>query len=297
MPANSNGRANLHLHTTFSDGERSPAEVVAAHARAGFPVIALTDHDTLAGLDALAPEAEWMSRQSIRVLPGVELSIEDDPDRGLIEVHLLGYAFDAGSPALRKRLQQASDEREAQKQETVRRLQAAGYPVSWEAVRSRARGNVGKPHIVATIEAARPGQSREALYAAMGPGGIAHVPRARDLSLDEGVALLRGASGVPVLAHPGVYQYVEDLELLFRTCAEAGVLGLEVTYPQDPRDPYGPGSQRKIDRFAAVAQRYGWVQTGGDDFHGPTVTPLIRLAEWTSTPASAADALLELAGR
>lgn len=294
MPANSNGRANLHLHTTFSDGERPPAEVVAAHARAGFTVISLTDHDTLAGLDSLErlPEASPM-----RILPGVELSIEDDPGRGLVEVHLLGYAFDPHDAALRTRLWQASQEREAQKQETVRRLQAAGYAVTWEAVRGRARGNVGKPHIVAAIEAAHPDVSREALYALMGPGGAAHVPRARDLPLEEAVALLARAGGVPVLAHPGVYDHVPDLEVLFATCAAAGVRGLEVTYPQDPRDPYGPGSRRKMESFASVAQRFGWIQTGGDDFHGPTVTPLIRLAAWTATPASAADALLQLTAR
>ena len=297
MPANSNGRANLHLHTTFSDGERTPAEVVAAHARAGFRVIALTDHDTLAGLDALTPESEWIDRQALRVLPGVELSIEDDPARGLVDVHLLGYGFDPHNPVLRERLSQASQEREAQKQETVRRLQAAGYPVTWDAVRSRARGNVGKPHIVATIEAAQKGVNREALYAVMGPGGIAHVPRARDLPLEEAIALLRTAGGVPVLAHPGVYDHVPDLAVLFETCATAGVRGLEVTYPQDPRDPYGPGSRQKMAQFAAVAERYGWIQTGGDDFHGPAVTPLIRLAEWSETPASAADALVQLAGR
>lgn len=297
MPANSNGRANLHLHTTFSDGERTPAEVVAAHARAGFRVVALTDHDTLAGLDALGPAWDRHDRDSIQVLPGVELSIEDDPGRGLVDVHLLGYAFDPRSPVLRERLAQASQEREAQKRETVRRLQAAGYAVAWDAVRSRARGNVGKPHIVATIEAAQPGVSREALYAEMGPGGVAHVPRARDLPLEEAIALLQEAGGVPVLAHPGVYDHVPDLAALFETCAAAGVRGLEVTYPQDPRDPYGPGSERKMQQFAAIAERYGWIQTGGDDFHGPTVTPLIRLAEWSETPASAADALLHLAGR
>jgi len=151
--------ANLHLHTIFSDGELAPNEVIRAHAAAGFAAIAITDHDTLAGLDAVGA----LDSHGLQIIPGVELSIEDDPPRGLIEVHLLGYAFRLDDARLRKRLEAASQAREAQKVETVRRLAAAGYPITWEDVRGRARGNVGKPHIVAAIEAARPEVAREHL--------------------------------------------------------------------------------------------------------------------------------------
>jgi predicted metal-dependent phosphoesterase TrpH len=284
----SNGRANLHLHTTFSDGELPPADVVRAHAIAGFSVIALTDHDTLAGIDALG----GLGGQGIPIVSGVELSIEDEPRRGLVDAHVLGYGFNLHDRRLRRRLHQASEMREAQKRETVRRLASAGFKIDWDAVRSRARGNVGKPHIVAAIEAAQPDVNREDLYAMMGPGGAAHVPRAKDLTLEEAVEIITGAGGVAVLAHPGVYKHVADLDLLFHTSAKAGVLGLEVTYPQAPEDPYGPKTAALIERFARAAASYGWVATGGDDFHGPTVTPLIRLAQWTATPASCVEDLL-----
>jgi 3',5'-nucleoside bisphosphate phosphatase len=284
----SNGRANLHLHTIFSDGELPPAEIVTAHAAAGFEVIALTDHDSVAGIDAIG----GLEAHGVRMISGVELSIEDEPTRGLVDAHLLGYGFALNNRRLRHRLAEASEAREAQKRETVTRLAAAGFVVDWEAVRARARGNVGKPHIVAAIEAAQPGVAREDLYALMGPGGAAHVPRATELSLDQAVALVTAAGGVTVLAHPGVYDHVPDLEVLFRTCAVAGVLGLEVTYPQAPDDPYGPKSAALMDRFQKTAASYGWVATGGDDFHGPRVTPRIRLAAWTATPASCVDELL-----
>jgi predicted metal-dependent phosphoesterase TrpH len=284
----SNGRANLHLHTVFSDGELEPDAVVAAHAAAGFSAIALTDHDTLAGIDALG----GLEGRPLRMIPGVELSIEDEPRRGLVDTHLLGYGFALADRRLRRRLHEASEAREAQKVETVRRLAAAGFEVTWGDVRARARGNVGKPHIVAAIEAAQPGVVREELYSVMGPGGAAHVPRTKEMSLDEAVALIAAAGGVTVLAHPGVYRHVPDLDVLFRTCAVAGVQGLEVTYPQAPDDPYGPKSVALMERFAKVAASYGWVATGGDDFHGPQVTPLIRLAGWTATPASCVDELL-----
>ena len=288
MAANSNGRANLHLHTIFSDGELTPDAVVRAHAQAGFEVIALTDHDTLAGIDTLG----GLEGHGVRMISGVELSIEDEPARGLVQVHLLGYAFALNSRRLRRRLHEASAAREDQKRETVTRLAALGYRVDWDSVRARATGNVGKPHIVAAIEAAQPGVAREELYRLMGPGGPANVVRARDLTLEDGVALIAQAGGVAVLAHPGVYHDVEDLEVLFRTCAVAGVLGLEVTYPQAPDDPYGPKSAALMARFEETARSYGWVATGGDDFHGPLVTPVIRLAEWTATPAACVEALL-----
>ena len=284
----SNGRANLHLHTIFSDGELAPAEIVAAHAGAGFTVIALSDHDTLAGIDHLGR----LDGHGVTIIPAVELSIEDEPAHGLVDVHLLGYGFSLTNRQLRRRLHEASEMREEQKRETVRRLAAAGYPVEWQAVRARARGNVGKPHIVAAVEAAHATVKREELYAVMGPGGSAHVPRAKDLTLHEAVELITDAGGVTVLAHPGVYSHVPELELLFHTAAVAGVQGLEVTYPQAPEDPYGPRSAALMERFAQVATRYGWVATGGDDFHGAQVTPRIRLAEWTATPAECVEELL-----
>ena len=281
------GRANLHLHTYFSDGELSPQQVIEAHRAAGFAAIALTDHDTLAGLDAVSSRSD-----SLQIIPGVELSIEDEPERGLVDVHLLGYAFDASSPQLRERLALASQEREAQKRETVRRLNQAGLQLEWDEVRSRARGNVGKPHIVAALEARHPQVKREELYRMMGPGGPAHVPRAKDLKLEEAVQMIKEAGGVSVLAHPGVYHHVPDLEVLFNTTGTAGVDGLEVTYPQSPDDPYGPKTASLIQRFATIARRRGWIATGGDDFHGAAVTPKIRLAEWTLTPASVVNELL-----
>ena len=288
MAARPDGRANLHLHTTFSDGELTPGEVVLSHARAGFEVIALTDHDTLDGIDAVG----GLNGHGLRMIAGVELSIEDQPERGLVQAHLLGYAFELENRQLRQRLREASDAREAQKRETVSRLAGLGYRVDWDSVRGRARGNVGKPHIVAAVEASNPGVAREELYREMGPGGRANVPRSRDLTLEDAVALIASAGGVSVLAHPGVYDHVDDLEMLFHTCAGAGVLGLEVTYPQVPEDPYGPRSAAAMERFQERATSYGWVATGGDDFHGPTVTPLIRLAEWRATPASCVEALL-----
>src|SRR5438552_3848773 len=187
----------------FSDGELQPAEVVDAHVAVGFGAVALTDHDTLAGIDALG----GLEGRPLRIVAGVELSIEDQPGRGLIDVHLLGYGFALGDRRLRRRLHEASEAREAQKMETVRRLAAAGFKVDWDNVRTRARGNVGKPHIVAAIEAAQPGVAREELYAVMGPGGAAHVPRAKEMSLDEGVDVIAAAGGVTGLAHPGVYRY------------------------------------------------------------------------------------------
>src|SRR5256714_9852134 len=100
----------------------------------------------------------------------------------------------------------------------------------------------------------------------MGPGGAAHVPRAKEMSLDEGVDLIAAAGGVTVLAHPGVYRHVADLDVLFRTCAVAGVLGLEVTYPQAPDDPYGPKSPALMERLPKVSASSRWTATAGHDF-------------------------------
>src|SRR5260370_8570968 len=99
--------ANLHLHTIFSDGELAPNELIRAHAAAGFAAIAITDHDTLAGLDAVGA----LDGHRLQIIPGVELSIEDDPPRGLIEVHLLASAFRLDDALLRQPLDPPSQRR------------------------------------------------------------------------------------------------------------------------------------------------------------------------------------------
>src|SRR2546425_9743455 len=192
--------------------------------------MALPAHATRAGIDARG----GLEGHGVRMIAGVELSIEDDPGRGLIDAHLLGYGFALTNRRRRTRLHQASEAREAQKRETVDRLAAAGYRVTWEAVRAGARGNVGKPHIVAAIEAAQPGVAREALYAAMGPGGSAHVPRATEMSLDEAVDMVTAAGGVPAVAHPGGYPHGPDLPGVFPAAAGGGGVGPGGTPPHGP---------------------------------------------------------------
>jgi predicted metal-dependent phosphoesterase TrpH len=281
---------DLHTHSTRSDGTLTPSEVVELASTRDLAGIALTDHDTTAGL----PEArEAAAGKGLEVLTGCELSAEhqDQP------VHVLGYAFDPEEPLFAARREWIRAGRVRRAERIVERLRELGADVSFERVRELAGGaSVGRPHIARALVEAGVVPDIPTAFSQdwIGAGGRAYVAKTAVTPV-EAVGLIRGAGGVAVLAHPGVYRHVKDLNQLFRTALVAGVKGLEVSYPQDPDDPYGAGSRALINRFARVARDFGWVATGGDDFHGPSVTPLIRLAGWTKTPASCVDALLAAA--
>jgi 3',5'-nucleoside bisphosphate phosphatase len=248
-------RADLHSHSFASDGTRAPAEVVARAAAAGLGALALTDHDTVAGVaeaaDALPP--------GLALIAGMELSCRRDGH----SVHMLAYLFDPEHPPLAAQTRAIRESRVERAKAMVARLNELGVPVSWDQVIRIARGGViGRPHIArAMIEAGVVDSLDEAFTARwIGPGGRAHVRR---YALDpaEAIALVHDAGGVTVLAHPFAvtrgWMVPEDL---IAELASAGLDGVEVEHPDH--------DQVQRDVLRAVARRLGLVATGGSDDHG-----------------------------
>jgi len=165
--------------------------------------------------------------------------------------------------------------RTVQKQQQVKRLQALGYRVTWEEVMALAGGVPGRPHIADVLVANHPEEfpDRDRVFATvLRTGGPVHVPRPFSLRLEDGVRLIRRAGGVPVLAHPGLYTEVRDLEGMIRRAARLGVLGLEVWYPYEKTRVYADTPPADVERlrarFESLAGELGLVKTGGSDFHG-----------------------------
>ncbi|HYY81219.1 MAG TPA: PHP domain-containing protein [Actinomycetes bacterium] len=245
---------DLHTHSTFSDGTLDPEGVVALAAERGLDGIALTDHDTTAGV-ARAQAAAG----ALRVLVGCELSAEHDGN----PVHVLGYAFDPEEPVFAARRAWIRDGRVERARRMVERLRALGVGVDYERVAELAgEGAVGRPHVaMALVEAG----AVPDVAAAFGPdwigtGGRAYVPKPAVTPV-EAVELIRGAGGVAVLAHPGLHAGARAVpEPVILAMVAAGLAGLEADHPDHPP------SERA--RWRARAAELGIEATGASDCHG-----------------------------
>ncbi len=245
-------KVDLHIHTTASDGRLTPEEVVRIAAKQGLSVIAITDHDSLAGIEPALLAAE--SVPSLRVIPGLEINT-DTPNA---EVHILGYFIDYRNKGLKQTLERLRNSRETRARKIVAKLGELGIDVAWHRVLELSGGgSIGRPHIAqAMFERGYIPSFQEAFIKYIGRQGPAYVERER-LSPQEAVELVVKAGGLPVLAHPA---NIDDLEELLVELKEAGLVGLEAYYN---------GYHRKIiDRLVNLATKHGLVTSGGSDFHG-----------------------------
>lgn len=256
-------RIDLHLHTRYSDGSLTPAEVVDLAHQAGVTALAITDHDIVDGiphaLDAAMP-------LDIEVIPGVELSSRFHEQ----ELHVLGYFVDWQDSTFRDHLAQQRRSRHVRNPQTIERLNALGLELSEEEVKAKAGSDsIGRPHVAQVlVDKGYVQDTREAFDRYLKEGAPAYVPRMLSDTRDV-IAWIRNAGGVPVLAHP-TWTRCQG-EPLYRLCAclkEAGLSGLEVFYSSHNR--------KQTSRFLELAKRLDLLITGGSDFHG-AANPAIQV--------------------
>lgn len=248
-PATPASFVDLHAHSTASDGAKRPAAAVEAAHAAGLAAFALTDHDTLAGI----PEAqEAADACGLRLVAGVELSVHQGAD----EVHLLGLHI-RDVAALQGRLEVYRDRRRTRAERIVEKLNAAGLPVTMDAVLAAADGGaIGRPHVArALVAGGFVRDVREAFDKWLAAGRGAYVDKER-LDIAEGIRLIHEAGGIAVYAHPGPDGRRETIEPL----VAAGLDGIEVRHPSHSREDEL--------RLAALAGFFGLVVSGGSDWHG-----------------------------
>lgn len=244
------GRVDLHLHTTFSDGTYTPAEIVDLARRSGLSAIAITDHDTL---DAIAP-TRAAAGESLEVVPGVEITTEF---RGK-ELHLLAYYFDPDDAALRQALDHLRAERIGRFHAMIERLAELGVHLEeGEVARLGTRTTLGRRHLAEMLVRTKQAATvREAFNRYLHDNGRAAVPKTR-LPVDEAIALVRGATGVASWAHPTYDCNEESL----RELKAMGLGAIEVEYPAFRAS--------RTKELRHLAQELGLAVTGGSDCHGP----------------------------
>jgi predicted metal-dependent phosphoesterase TrpH len=265
-------RIDLHVHSSASDGTDPPATVVRRAARANLDVVALTDHDTQAGI----AEARMALPPGLTLVPGMELSCSvspgDDPRNPRPgggfppgppsrSVHLLAYLFDPGDPGLNAETELIRDDRTHRAKAMVGKLRELGAPVTWDQVMGIAGGAVvGRPHIARALAAAGVVETPADAFTKewIGDGGRAYAGRYAPAPA-RAIALVRAAGGVPVLAHPRSPGYEITDEVIIGLAA-AGLAGVEVWHPDH--------DHAERTRLAALASRLGLVATGGSDDHG-----------------------------
>lgn len=244
------GLADLHVHTTASDGTLSPAGVVQLAVQAGLAAIAIADHDSVDAVDeAVAAALE----HELWVIPAVEINTEC----GAGEAHILGYFIQPADRWFRDFLARQRAAREGRAQRMVERLAELGYQVEWGRVLELAAGAVvTRPHVArALVEKGYIADVTAALTGLLATSGPAYVPRGK-LSPHDAVVAVRRAGGVAVLAHPGTGGHDELIDELI----ESGLAGIEAYHPQH--------SRAQQDWYARRGDSRGLVVTGGSDFHG-----------------------------
>ena len=263
-------RIDLHAHTMHSDGSLRPAALVALAKTSGLRALAVTDHDTTAGV---AEALEAGLTLGVEVLPGVEITARW-PGRAM---HLLAYGFDAQEKRFTDLLAEARAGRAERNPRILARLVELGVPVTLEEVRAEAGGEVvGRPHIArALVRKGHVIDSKAAFTLWLKDGGPAFVP-AETVEPHEVLAAVRGAGGVTVVAHPRQLKLdgPAGAEALLRDLAAKGLGGVEVDHPSQN------GEERAL--YRRLAGEIGLVASGGSDFHGEA-KPDIKLGTGNGT--------------
>ncbi len=270
-------RIDLHTHSTASDGTESPADLVRAAAAARLDVVALTDHDTVRGWD----EALGALPAGLRLVRGTEISSVYDG----VSLHLLGYGIDPAYAPLAEEMGMALDDRVPRARAIIGRLEAAGYPVSWEALMANVPdgATVGRPHIADTLVAQGVVRDRTEAFDSLLHDGSEFFVGHYYVDAVAAVRLVREAGGVPVFAHPAAEKRgVTVGDDAIHAMAAAGLAGLEV----DHRD----NAPEARERLRGLAAELGLLVTGSSDYHGTGKDN--RLGENTTEPA-VLEALLD----
>lgn len=246
--------ADLHIHSTASDGRLSPREIVNQAMRVGLSHIAITDHDTVAAHKELRRAValdQAVSKPAI--IPGIEFST-DLPKH---EVHILGYYIDIDNSKLSSQLEVILNDRLQRSKVMVDKLNKLGYLIDYSRVLAIAgpAKSVGRPHIAkALVEKKYFETVAKAFEQVLAKNGPAYVPHYK-LTPEQVISLIEQAGGIAILAHPGL---IGDDDLVM-DLIKSGIHGLEVYHPEH--------DQAMTRRYLSIADKYNLKITGGSDFH------------------------------
>lgn len=255
-------RADLHCHTTCSDGTFSPTEIIQLACDLGLQGLSITDHDTIAAYEEAVPFAK---AKQLPLISGLELSAM----HGQTSVHILAYSFSLSSANLQDFCQQHQHRREVRNRAILDLLASHGMPLSWEdfpeeRLSPQLKHSMGRPHIaLAMMKKGYVNSIQQAFHNYIGEGKPCFVPSTA-FSVEETLERIHRANGLAVIAHPHLIENVR----IVRDLLEMKFDGIEGYYARFPLSEH--------ERWLKIGARKGWMITGGSDFHG-TIKPNIPL--------------------
>lgn len=255
---------DLHVHTTASDGQYSPAQIIQKAAEKNLKAIAITDHDTVAGLE----EAKAAGRElGVTVVPGIELNITFPTG----EFHLLGLGIKTPSPALINIVENVIKNRNDRNAQIIEKMNEDGVALTVEELQADFPNTViGRPHFAAELVKHGVVKTRQQAFDQyLARGRKWYVPRVCT-NLDEAIVALRESGAVPVVAHPmSLYLSWGRLPDFLKDCYEKGVMGIEA---------FHPGARvTECLRLEELGRKIGFIITAGSDFHGEKIRSDRRL--------------------
>ena len=254
---------DLHIHSTASDGTLTPTEIVQSALKSTKSekdpiVIALTDHDTVAGVSEFLKEAKKY-KERVTAIPGVEISTNYHG----VEIHILGYNVDPENKELLEQLKICRESRDGRNEKIISRLQAEGFQITMEDIKPEdPNETIARPHIAKQLMKKKYVSSvKEAFDKYLAEGRSCYVERIMPTP-QEAIALIRNSGGIPVLAHLMYYKKLNaaEKEVLVSELKEAGLEGIEAYY-----NTYTPVEEEYV---VSLAKQNALLLTGGTDFHG-----------------------------
>ena len=267
-------KVDFHIHTTASDGEATPTQIVKQAKELDYDIIAITDHDNTDGIAEAAIAAEAVG---IRLVPGIEIAVVTEEGTGL---HMLGYNIDIENEELKAFLETMIERRRERNRQLFQALNEMGYDISSEDIEAGKNDFIGKPLIARAlvrkgcIKEERQAYSKEIL----GSAKCRAIKKVKPLA-KEAIKVITEAGGIPVLAHPiqargigrpGSETFYSNMDKIVRRLKQQGLKGLECFHPDQ--------NFEQSMRFVEMAEKYHLHITRGSDFHGKNLADADKTA-------------------
>ena len=257
---------DLQTHTTASDGKLTPTELVNLAIKNKLSAIAITDHDSVNGIDEALKAAKG---KDIEIVSGVEISCDD---KGYVDTHILGLFINHKNKILNSLLKKAQKYREEQKKDIINKFQKLGFKIIYSEVRNLAKGEIGRPHIAKVILKNNPDKISsfdEVFDKYLAVGKLAYVERRNKISVKDAIKAIHAANGLVFISHPGVYDNF-DVDKFIDYFLKSGGDGIETYYSYETsRYHSGKDVNNKIvGKFKKIVKGKNILETGGSDFHG-----------------------------